>query len=608
MSRHTVTFLPGGITAATESGRTVLETAAAAGVGINSACGGNGTCGKCQVLVEGREVLSCQLVVDRDLTVEIPPESQVRDSSILTKLSVGAALPVEEAPLVRRLSVELPPPQVEQQEADAERLLRHLRQRLGGAYDDYALDLPALRALPRVARQQSWRFDVLLADCDGVGRVIGVEPTRSASYGLAVDLGTTTVVAALVALETGQVLATHAHLNQQAPFGADVISRIIHTQEHPDGLTALREAARQTINLCVSEVLRAQGLAPEEALAAVIVGNTVMTHLLLGVDPANIRREPYVPAFRSLPTLRAADLGLAIRPEAPVYLAPCVSSYVGGDITAGALAAAVTDSPQLTLFVDLGTNGEIVAARDEWAMCCSCSAGPAFEGSGLDYGMYAAAGAIESLTYDPESDRVEYRVIGDEPPRGICGSGYVAALAELLRAGVLDRSGRIHADFPSPRVRLRNDLPEFVVVWGKEMGREEDISIGQDDIQTLIRSKSAVFSGVTTLLESLGLRATEIERLLLAGGFGNYLDPDHAVAIGLLPDISRERIRFLGNTALTGAGMALLGREARRRTEAIAARMTNFELSSVPGYMERYVSGLFLPHTDLSLFPSVTQG
>ena len=610
MSRHTVTFLPGGVAVATEPGRTVLETAAAAGVGINSTCGGQGTCGKCKVTVlgEDREVLACQLLVERDLTVEIPPESQVRDSRILTKLSVGAALTVGEAPLAQRVAVELAPPGAARHEADAERLLRALRQRFGGAFQDYALDLAALRALPAVGRSQDWHFDAILADVTGVGRVIAVEPSASAAYGLAIDLGTTTIVAALLELDTGRVVGSHAQLNGQAPFGADVISRIIYAQEDEHGLAELRETARDTIAHCVATVLREHDLEPDDALAAVIVGNTVMTHLLLGVDPANIRREPYVPALCSLPTLRAADVGLAIRPGAPVYLAPCVSSYVGGDITAGALAAAVTDSPQLTLFIDLGTNGEAVVARDEWAVCCSCSAGPAFEGSGLDYGMYAASGAIERVAYDSATDAVDYGVIGDEAPRGICGSGYVDALAELLRTGVIDRSGRIDLSFASPRVRVRNDLPEFVLVWGSEAGREEDISVGQDDIQTLIRSKAAVYSGVATLLDSLNLRAMEIERLLIAGGFGNYLHPDHAVAIGLLPDLPRERIHFLGNTALTGAGMALLAREARQRTGAIAVRMTNFELSTVPSYMERYVSGLFLPHTDLSLFPSATQG
>jgi len=615
MSSYTVTFLPERVVGATEPGRTVLEVAVAAGVGLASVCGGQGTCGKCRVIVldpelgEDREALACQLVVDRDLTIEVPPETQVRDSRILTQAALGTALTVGETPLALRVPLKVTSPDSARHEADAERLLRALRQRLGGQFQDYALDLPALRALPMLGRSQGWRFDALVGDFDGLGRVIGLEPSSGATtYGLAIDLGTTTIVAGLFDLTTGRVVSTHAHLNEQTTYGADVISRILYAQEGEEGLTELRDAARNTIAHCVRAVLRAESLTPDDAVAAVIVGNTVMTHLLLGVDPANIRREPYVPAMRTVPTLRAADLGLPIRPGAPVYLAPCVASYVGGDITAGALAAAVTDSPQLTLFIDLGTNGEAVVARDEWAVCCSCSAGPAFEGSGLDHGMYAASGAVEQVVYHRDTDTVDYRVIGDEAPRGICGSGYVDALAELLRAGVLDRSGRIDPSFPSPRVRLRNEIPEFVLIWGRELGREGDISIGQDDIQTLIRSKAAVYAGVATLLDSLNLQVSKIERLFIAGGFGNYLDADNAVTIGLLPDLPRDRIHFAGNTALAGAAMALLDREARRRVESIAARMTNFELSAVPSYMERYVSGLFLPHTDLSLFPSVTQG
>lgn len=613
MNTHTVTFLPGEVAVTTEPGRTVLEVAAAAGIGIASVCGGQGTCGKCKVIVldpalgEDRELLACQLSVDRDLTIEVPPESQLRDNRILTKVATGAALTVGETPLATRLSLQLPPPSSEQHQADAERLLRALRQRLGGSYLDYALDLDALRALPVLGRSQDWHLDALLGDFDGVGHVFGLTPSDgTAPYGLAIDLGTTTIVAGLVELRTGRVVTTHAHLNSQTAYGADVISRIIHSQEHEDGLSELRDAARNTINHCVRTVLRAHNLQPHDAIAAVIVGNTVMTHLLLGVDPAHIRREPYVPAMCSVPTLRAADVGLEIRANAPLYLAPCVASYVGGDITAGALAAEVTDSPQLTLFVDLGTNGEAIVARDEWAVCCSCSAGPAFEGSGLDHGMYAASGAVERVVYHSDTDTVDYHVIGDEAPRGICGSGYVDVLAELLRAGVIDRSGRLDTSFSSPRLRLRNDLPEFVLVWGRELGREQDISIDQDDIQTLIRSKAAVYAGVATLLDSLHLEASGIARLLLAGGFGNYVNADNAVTIGLLPDLPRDRIRFAGNTAFTGAGMALLAREARQRLQAIAARMTNFELSAVTSYMDRYVSGLFLPHTDLSLFPSVT--
>jgi uncharacterized 2Fe-2S/4Fe-4S cluster protein (DUF4445 family) len=364
---------------------------------------------------------------------------------------------------------------------------------------------------------------------------------------------------------------------------------------------------RETINRCVRELVQQQGIEAEQIIGAACVGNTVMTHLLLGIDPAAIRREPYVPAVRSVPTLRAAEVGLEIHQGAPVYLAPCVSSYVGGDITAGALAVGLGEMPRLTLFIDMGTNGEMVIGSQEWLMCCSCSAGPAFEGSGVEYGMYASVGAMERVSYDAGTDRVEYMTIGEGKPRGICGSGLVDTLATLLRAGAIDRAGRINLDFESRRVRVRDERPEFVLVWGEEVGRADDISIGEDGIQNLIRSKSAVYAAATTLLESLGLDASSVEQILVAGAFGNYLDAESAVLIGLLPDVPLDRIRFVGNTAVAGARMALLGREARRRMEELAGRMTNFELSVVPGYMDRYVSGLFLPHTDLRLFPSVAE-
>jgi uncharacterized 2Fe-2S/4Fe-4S cluster protein (DUF4445 family) len=261
----------------------------------------------------------------------------------------------------------------------------------------------------------------------------------------------------------------------------------------------------------------------------------------------------------------------------------------------------------LTLFIDMGTNGEMVIGNRDWLMCCSCSAGPAFEGSGVEYGMYATVGAMERVSYDAATDQVEYVTIGDAKPRGICGSGLVDALASLLRTGVIDRAGRVNLDFESRRVRVRNERPEFVLVWGEEVGRADDISLGEDGIQNLIRSKSAVYAGAATLLESLGLEASGVERILVAGAFGSYLDAESAVLIGLLPDVPLDRIRFVGNTAVAGARLALLGREARIEMEELARRMTNFELSVVPGYMDRYVSGLFLPHTDLRLFPSVAE-
>ncbi len=625
MSSHIVVFLPDGACLEVESGRTILEAANAAGVAIDSSCGGQRACGQCKVItslgrpaggpgdllsreeVEQGIVLACQATVEEDLVVEVPLESQRGELRILMGRTEVTGAPGEaDTPLGARLPVKMVSPEREREASDDERLLGPLKEATGDGFSELAIDLPALRALPEVARAGGWEVDALVGDFDGRGRVFGVEPARGReTYGLAVDVGTTTVVVHLIDLATQGFVEACATLNDQIAYGEDVISRIIHAQEHETGLAELQQAVRAAINRCVREIVEEHGVAREEIVGAACVGNTVMTHLLLGIDPAAIRRQPYVPALRRAPTLRAEEVGLEVHPRAPVYLAPCVSSYVGGDITAGVLATALGESPRLTLFIDMGTNGEMVMGNRDWLMCCSCSAGPAFEGSGVEYGMYATVGAIERLSYDPEGDAVEYMTIGEAKPRGICGSGLVDALAALLRAGVVDRAGRIDLGFPSRRVRVRNERPEFVFVWGEEVGRADDISLGEDGIQNLIRSKSAVYAGAETLLESLGLEAGQVEQILVAGAFGNYLDAESAVMIGLLPDVPLDRIRFVGNTAVSGARLAVLGRGARRRMEELAARMTNFELSVVPGYMDRYVSGLFLPHTDLGRFPSV---
>jgi uncharacterized 2Fe-2S/4Fe-4S cluster protein (DUF4445 family) len=607
--------------------QTILEAAKSAGVAVDSACGGQGTCGKCKVLVTlgrpgerpgdmlSREevkqgmVLACQATVEDDLVVEVPRESQRGELRILMDQgAVEAELGAAGLPLAERVSLRMTPPEQEPESGDAERLLAALQAGRGDRFSSLRTGLGALRALPRLARQSGWQVEALVGDFDGEAVVLDVLPPGApACYGLAIDIGTTTVVVHLVDLGAAGFVNACAALNEQVSFGEDVISRIIHAQEHPDGLAELRNAVLDTINRCVAKAAAGAGISTDQIIAAAGVGNTVMTHLLLGIDPTAIRREPYVPALRRTPVLTGSEVGLEMHPQGPLYLAPCVSSYVGGDVTAGVLASGLADSPQLTLFIDLGTNGEMVIGHHEWLMCCSCSAGPAFEGSGLEYGMYATIGAIERLSYDPHADRVEYLTIGEAKPRGLCGSGLVDALASLLRAGVIDRAGRINLGFPSPRVRVRRERAEFVLVWGEEVGRADDISLGEDDIQNLIRSKAAVYAGAATLMDTIGLDISLVERVLVAGAFGSYLDAENAVTIGLLPDIPLHRIRFVGNTAVAGARLCLQSREARRRAEELAGRMTNFELSLHSGYMERYVSGLFLPHTDLDLFPSVAQ-
>ncbi|HUT75046.1 MAG TPA: ASKHA domain-containing protein [Armatimonadota bacterium] len=623
MTDHIVVFYPEGTAVEVTTGETVLAAARQAGVSIDSSCGGVGACGKCRVIlrlghagvapgpllspedIAQGYALACQTRVEDDLVAEVPTASQLGELQILTgELEIPGL--TAQAPLVQRLELKVPAPTTDDNCSDLERLERAVCA-AAADYDRFAPDLAALASLPGALRAGEWQVCVSVADDDGAGRIIDIAPSCGPrhSYGLAVDVGTTTVAVHLVDIELTTAVAVGAALNAQIAHGEDVIARIIYADEHDGGRRELQREIVGTVNSLVGELCAAQGIEPHQVLSAACAGNTVMSHLLLGLDPAAIRRAPYVPAARRFPLVRAGEIGLAINPIAPVHVAPCVSSYVGGDVVAGVLATGMAEVEQRWMLLDMGTNGELALGNKDWLLCCSCSAGPAFEGSGIEYGMHASLGAIERARYDTAADALEYVTIGGAKPRGVCGSGLIDVLATLLRAGVIDRAGKINLGYPSPRVRVADDQPQFVLVWGADIGREDDIVIKEADIENLVRSKAAVFAGAQLLLESVGLTPADLERVMVAGAFGNYLDSDNAVTIGLLPDIPLERIRFVGNTSVAGARMMLVSRRARRAAAEIASRMANFELSAVAAFMDRYVAGLFLPHTDMTLFPSV---
>ena len=642
---YIVVFYPEGKVLEVPEGTTLLEAARQAGVWLDSACGGEGSCGKCKVIVrlgsphgeasppaggltpqeraEGY-VRACQSRVQGDLVVEVPTSSQLGEVKVL---SGDIEAEVEKAfPLVDKVCVQLPDARQTPGQSDLERLQAQVLEQRPDL-EALSADLEAVRDLPAAARAQGGHVCAALADMEangrgfsrsracagsgepapGAARIIAVEPGSRAPvcYGVAVDVGTTTIAAHLMDLQAGQAVSVRGCLNEQIAYGADVISRMVWVEENTDGPGRMQQAVVSTINRLIGQLVVEQGITTEDIYGVACAGNTVMTHFLLGLETAHIRRDPYVPAARAFPIARARDLGLAANPRAPVYCLPCISSYVGGDIAAGVLSTGLADVDQTWMLVDMGTNGEMVIGNREWMVCCSCSAGPAFEGSGIAYGMHASLGAIERAHYDPTADAFSYATIGRVKPRGICGSGLIDALATLLRAGVIDRAGKINLGFASPRVRVRGDQPEFVLVWGHEVGREDDISLCEADIRNLVRAKAAVFAGIAVLLKNLNMAAEALDRILVAGAFGNYLDAENAVTLGLLPDLPLEKIRFVGNSSVAGARMALLSREARRKAELIARAMTNFELSAVSAFMEHYVAGLFLPHTDLSLFPSV---
>ncbi len=501
------------------------------------------------------------------------------------------------------MALTLEEPTLTENASDLTRLLAALNKQAGVA--EVRVGLGVLRRLPEVLREGNWRVTVTLAEHEERAEVVAVEPgpSRTPPYGLAVDVGTTTIVVALVNLETGATVDRRGSYNRQFRFGDDVITRIIHASQGPEELRELQSAALETINALTGELLRANRLDREAVAVVFTAGNTTMAHLLLGIPPDFIRLEPYIPAAARFPVVRAGELGLEVNPEAPVLSFPAVASYVGGDIVSGVLVSGAAEAEPVSLFIDIGTNGEIVLGNRDWLVACACSAGPCFEGGGITFGTRATPGAIQRVEID-EDYEVRVETVGGAKPIGICGSGLVDCLAKLLAAGIIDRAGRFQ-EVDTPRRRDSDDGPEFVLVWQEEAATDGDIVITESDVKNLLRAKGAIYAGIRSLLKTVELPEEAIERIYIAGGFGNYLNIKDAVEIGLLPDLPREKYVFIGNASVKGARMALLSREALRGAEEVARKMTYLELSAGNMFMEEFTSAMFLPHTDLSLFPSV---
>jgi uncharacterized 2Fe-2S/4Fe-4S cluster protein (DUF4445 family) len=401
-------------------------------------------------------------------------------------------------------------------------------------------------------------------------------------------------------------LGTTAGFNQQLRCGEDVISRIDYAGR-PGRLEELQALAVQTVNALLEKSGREAGLSGEEIYYVSVAGNTTMTHLLLGLDPRFIREEPYTPTVNLVPVVKAADLGLKVNAEALLHCAPAVGSYVGGDITAGLLSTPILrDAEKTSLFIDAGTNGELVVGNRDWLATCACSAGPAFEGGGTKCGLPAIEGAIEDIRVS-KCGGLEYQVIGGGKPKGLCGSGLVDLLAGLFSHGYIDRGGKLDQDRAGKRLVRNGDGTGFLVEKGARTYWGRDIVLTEKDITNLIRTKGAIFSACSLLLKNIGLTFDRLDAVYIAGGFGQHLDVENAIRIGLLPDLGREKFHYLGNTSLSGAYLILLSERNRELVNAVAGKMTYIELNTEPGYMNEYTGSLFLPHTDAGLFPSVAR-
>ncbi len=628
------------VTATAAPGETLLETARAANVAIDAPCSGNGSCGKCRVkllegTVEGLQTshitdedyaagwrLSCASKVSSDVTVMVPDIASAYQSRMKTAdLSTG-----EEVAIFTRLEedlkaagvdfsndfveteVTMEEPTLEDTMPDTERLTMALEGALG--CDKVCLSYPTVHKLARVLRQSGFHVAVAGTLKDGVFHAMDVRNANEPQpmCGLAIDIGTTTVSAVITDLKTGRLLAKGSGGNGQIRYGADVINRIVE-QGRKGGVERLQKAiVEETLQPLTRALCASAKVDADRILRCCVASNTTMNHLLLGVDADPVRMEPYIPTFFHWDGLKAGDIRFVANPDAKVVLAPNIGSYVGGDITAGTLTSRIWDKDEFSLFIDLGTNGEIVFGNRDFMMSCACSAGPAFEGGDISCGMRATDGAVEAVTIDRETLEPTLSIVGKEgqKPVGICGSGIIDVIAELYRTSAISAKG--HFVRENRRIlRDEHGMGRYVLAFSNESDTGREIAITEVDIECFIRAKGAIFSAIHIMLSSLDMDVSVLEHIYVAGGIGSGINMENAVRIGMFPDVDRALFQYIGNSSLAGAYALVLSNAAEEKVHELASNMTYLELSTEPKYMEEFVAACFLPHTNKELFPSSVQ-
>ncbi len=637
-SGHKVTFLPANTSISVADGSSLIKTARKMGLHINASCGGAGVCGKCRIIVEEGSVeggnsekispkdfdkgyrQACTATVNGNVTVRIPEESSRQKGGLNIEFPKRhhARMHIFDIknlkkegifyPPVEKLRLELPPPGSHDNRADITRLI----QGLSDQHNKHRMvtGLTVMRKIRKTLREKDFTVTATLelpVNNRAKSHILNIQAGRwdHRNFGLAFDIGTTTVYGVLIDLNNGKILAKESCYNPQMSYGEDVIARIIYA-EKPKGLDMMHDLVTNAMNRIIDTMLGSANtehgtIGRDEINSVTISGNTTMTHLLLQLEPDNIRRSPYVPVSTFFPPIRAEDISLNLPHHCVALLYPSISSYVGGDIVAGVMGSGMYRTDKLTLFIDVGTNAEIVIGNREWLACAACSAGPAFEGGGITHGMRAVEGAVSDFSMNPDSLEPMNTTIGDKAPLGICGSGLLILVATLLENNVLNPSGKFNAS-DNPRIREGRSGMEYVIAWQNECAADHDIVINEVDIDNFIRAKAAIFAGVMTLLEQVGLQVSDLEQIILAGGFGSFIDLDSAMSVGLLPEVDPDKVLYVGNGSLMGAWMSELSNHIRKDVVEVVRKMTSFELSEVPDFKDQYVAAIFLPHTDLSLF------
>ena len=629
MELHQVIFQPSGQRGEIPEGKSVLEASRSLGVDIESVCGGKKSCGKCRIRIEsgtfdrfgitslpdhlspfteeegkfiGEEEradgfrLACAAAIRGDLLIFVPEESRMGRQVVRKEASEKT---ISLNPAVRLFSATLPPPTLNDPLGDYERLVAALADRFGLQRPE--IDYPALIELPCALRKGNW---TVTAAIRMEREILAVFPGEvEESYGLAIDVGSTTVAGYLCSLKTGKLIATGSLMNPQVTYGDDVIARISYVMDNPDGMKKMRGSIIDALNHLIRIVTGDHGLSPADILEITLVGNTAMHHLFLGIDPRALGFSPFTPAVHRSLDVKARDLGLEAHPAANVHILPVEAGFVGADNVGVLIAEEPYRQDEMVLIIDVGTNGEMVLGNRERLLSASCATGPALEGAHIRFGMRAAPGAIERIRIDPETLEVSFKIIGGERwrpefritgARGICGSGIIDGVAELYRAGIIDQSGRFQTDSATKRLRINDGKPEFVIAWPEETTLGEAITISQQDVRSVQLAKGALYTGAKLMMKRLGI--AKLDRVVLAGAFGSYIDKRSAMILGMFPDCDLDRVSSVGNAAGDGARIALLNRDKRLEADTVARQVEYLELTLEKEFQQEFMAAMSIPH------------
>jgi uncharacterized 2Fe-2S/4Fe-4S cluster protein (DUF4445 family) len=627
MADCTIVFSPLETTVTVPTGTTLLEAAAKAGISIDSVCGGDGICARCRMIVTQGEVggdatalltredirrgvvLACQSTVQSDLNVEIPQETRAVEKIVIDEdaqrfRALGAGTEERafaKSPITSRLLLKMDPPTLENNLADGQRVRTHLKKLAG--VSSVQTGLKVIQRMPRILRDSNYTVTATIGRRRGVAELMDIEPgdNSAKNFIAVVDVGTSTIVVHLVDSATTETIGAQACFNSQATYGREVTARMMAAEKR--GPQRLQHLLVEDINSLISALAAEHGVNPRDITAVVCAGNTAMMHFLLGLPTDHIRREPYIAVTTEPPPFRAAEVGIKINPRGLLLALPGIGGWVGGDLAAGILATGMHDMDGIGMLIDVGTNGEVIIGNSEWLIACSASAGPCLEGAGVKCGMMATSGAIEKVYLDGQD--IRYDVIGGGKPDGICGSGIIDVIAVMLKKGIIDRAGKL-IKASDPGLHFKKEHGRFELASKRETLRGRPVSIFQEDIDNIVTAKAAIFAAAKIMLDRLDLKFSDVSTLMIAGGFGSYISLESATAIGLLPDLPEAKTLYVGNTSIWGAKLAALSGEARETLRDIVARTTYYDLMGTDDYVDQFQQAMFLPHTNIELFPSVT--